>query len=103
MVFDSAALSALGWRHSKHTHDSPDVAAARAVLEQRNGIAGLATRMVSPTEPDFAVRAARLFHSDGFVSRTVISFHCLSWHSIYNVPCMPNKLAVRCRLWSPTC
>lgn len=64
MAVDPAALAALGWRHSKHSHDSPTVAAARTTLQQRNGIRGLET--VSPAEANFASRAAKLFHRDGF-------------------------------------
>ena len=65
MAFDPAALRALGWRHAQHQYDSPSVSAARQVLQQRNGISGLET--VSPTQADYAARAAELFHRDGFV------------------------------------
>jgi len=65
MAFDPAALAALGWRGG-HTHDSPEVAAARAELEDNNGIRDLASETVSPADPGFAERAAALFHRDGF-------------------------------------
>jgi hypothetical protein len=64
MAFEPAGLAELGWR-GRRTYDSPDVASARAVLEQRNGISGL--QMVSGTEPNFAATAAHLFLRDGFV------------------------------------
>eukprot|EP01043_Picozoa_sp_COSAG02_P005024 COSAG02_NODE_134_length_34593_cov_43.594886_10_plen_200_part_00 len=67
MAFDPSTLTALGWRHT-HKYDSPDVVAARKVLQQRNGIAGLET--VSPTQAGYATRAAELFHRDGFVVLT---------------------------------
>ena len=45
------------------SHDDPDVSALREYLRKHNGIRGL--EIVSPDDP---VRAAELFHRDGFVA-----------------------------------
>ena len=45
------------------SHDDPDVSALREYLREHNGIRGL--EIVSPDDP---VRAAELFHRDGFVA-----------------------------------
>ena len=57
-------LGSLGWR-GEYSYDSPEVVALRSKLQQHAGIAGL--EIVDPdSDPDFAQRAAALFHRDGF-------------------------------------
>lgn len=57
-------LGQLGWR-GPHRYDDPDVCALREQLKAEAGIAGL--EIVSPSEQDFAKRAAAIFRRDGFV------------------------------------
>ena len=57
-------LGELGWR-GKYKHDSPEVQALRAELMRVAGVPG-GVQAVSPDEPDFAQRAAQLFHRDGY-------------------------------------
>ena len=57
-------LGDLGWQ-GKYKHDSPEVVALREQLRAEAGIKGL--ELVDPSEPNFAQRAAALFHRDGFV------------------------------------
>jgi hypothetical protein len=58
-------LGELGWR-GVHNYDSPGVVALRERLDSTAGIKGV--ELVDPnSEPDFAQRAAQLFHRDGFV------------------------------------
>ena len=64
MVQPLPPLGELGWR-GKYKHDSPEVVELREELKAHAGIKGL--EIVDPSQADFAQRAARLFHRDGFV------------------------------------
>lgn len=55
-------IGQLGWR-GPHRYDDPDVCALREQLQAEAGIPGL--EIVSPSEPDFAKRAAKIFRRDG--------------------------------------
>jgi hypothetical protein len=57
-------LGELGWR-SQFKHDSPEVVELRETLRTEAGVTGL--EQVSPSDPDFAERAARIFRRDGYV------------------------------------
>ena len=57
-------LGELGWR-GQFKHDSPEVVELRETLRTEAGVTGL--EQVSPSEPDFAERAARIFRRDGYV------------------------------------
>jgi hypothetical protein len=64
MRWGAPPLGELGWRGEVKA-DSAEVVALRETLVAEAGIQGL--EIVDPAQPDFAQRAARLFHRDGFV------------------------------------
>ena len=102
-LFDPSALTALGWRHpDTHNYDSPNVIAARQLLQERNGITGLET--VSPvTQADYATRAAELFHRDGFVVVTDVRCLCIFVPVVVARACADTPAARAGSLFVCTC